>query len=174
MAAPELTPRRARRLFELLIRELRSAPIRAPSPSEGETTFTRSVLAPLLQSFLDEVGFPGLLLRGDGAASVTSAHLLGAPFYPDIAVEHYRAPALAVEVKLLRGANRQNSVATAVGQASLYKQRYPHVGMALFDVRDSVPTAEVAAADSFLGGVLGVPLIYRARLPGGACAPHPI
>lgn len=168
--AEALTASRAQKLLARLLTALATAPLRAPRSDEGETAYTRAVLAPLVLELLKDISFQGLVPCGDGAASVKSAHVLGVAFYPDISVEHYREPVIAVEVKFLRGANRQNPIATAVGQALVYRQRYPLVAVFLVDVAGRLRDEDLADGRSFMANALGLPLVVRRRDRGGVLA----
>ncbi len=159
----DLTPARAEKLFVKVLETLEDGPFRAPRGNEGETAFTRGVLAPALREFISGLHFPGLLPCGDGAAPVTSAHCLGSPFYPDIAIEYFRAPIIAIEVKLLRASGRQNAIATAVGQASIYRQRYRYVGVMLIDTVPKISNDELAGANKLLTHELHLPTVVRRR-----------
>jgi hypothetical protein len=125
-----------------------------------------------MERTLDEIGFPGLLLLGTGAASMISCHLLGEHFYPDLGVGFYGDPVFAIEVKFLRGAQRQNSVATATGQAAIYSERFPDAAVVLIDTGPVASDEDIAGAERLLGR-LGIPLIVRRSTRDGLLSPHP-
>lgn len=79
-------------------------------------------------------GIP-FIFRGDGGDSqAVPASVLGIDFFPDLAVSVGRQNLWAAEVKFLRAVNRQNSIATALGQATMYRTRYEHVAVFLVDL----------------------------------------
>ena len=117
----DLSAERSARLKALVFEHFQQVDLKAPSKGEGETAFTRRVLQPSMRELLSEIGFSGLLPTGDGAASIQSVHFLNLHFRPDMGISLFNRKVLAIEVKLLRGMSRQNSLATAVGQATLYR-----------------------------------------------------
>ena len=134
----QLSSQRAANLSRALYGQLCKCEIRKPKLEESEPAFTRDVLAPVVEKLL--LDFPGLPLnfRGDGAASqAVPASALEIPFHPDLAISYGAQHVWAAEVKILRRTNRQNSIATAIGQATLYKSRYEHVAVILIDLHPS-------------------------------------
>ncbi len=118
----------------LLIEELSNAELRIPESEESEPKFTRTVLAPLVRAKLETLTGLHLQFRGDGGNSQSvPASALGIPFFPDLAVSYGHQHLWAAEVKVLRRSSRQNAIATALGQATLYKSRYEHVSVILID-----------------------------------------
>lgn len=108
--------------------------MRVPGPEESEPKFTRMVLASLVRNKLDSLTGLHLQFRGDGGNSQSvPASALGIPFFPDLAVSYGHQHLWAAEVKILRRSSRQNAIATALGQATLYKSRYEHVTVILID-----------------------------------------
>lgn len=138
MSSGELNAQRVANLSKRLYQTLSSASIRVPHSDESEPHFTRDVLAPVVRQVLQTL--PGLHLqfRGDGGNSqAVPASALNISFFPDLAVSLGRQHLWAAEVKVLRKTNRQNAIATALGQATLYRSRYEHVQVILIDTAPS-------------------------------------
>ena len=108
--------------------------IAPPLDGESEPKFTRRVLAPVVRQVLDQIPGLHLQLRGDGGdeQSIPSS-ILGVEFFPDLAVSIGRQHVWAAEVKFLKPHSRQNSIATAVGQATVYRRRYEMVSIFFLD-----------------------------------------
>ena len=99
---------------------------------------------------------------------------LARQFYPDLAVSYRDQRALACEIKLLRDVQSQNAIATAVGQASIYRDTgYPRSVLCLFDLVDQFTDQAVTDASTALADSGGVDLVVR-RLRGSGFAPHPV
>lgn len=168
----KLTEGRRARLVEIVVGELRDAGLPAPAVGEGEAKYTNRCLAPLLERVISEIGFPGLVpLRSQGAAMI-SCHYLGVNFYPDLGVRFYESFAMAIEVKFLRGAQRQNSIATAIGQGVVYSSRFGNSAVMLIDTSGRATPNEVASASVHLSS-FGIPLIFRSANRSGDLRPHP-
>ena len=130
----ELNHQRASNLSKRLYLALAAREIRTPRTDESEPTFTRTALAPIVRAELEQLPGISLQFRGDGGDSqAVPASALDVDFYPDLAVSIGKQHLWAAEVKILRGKNRQNAVATALGQATLYRTRYEHVLVVLID-----------------------------------------
>lgn len=129
-----LSNERSRRLAKLLFRLLSTTEFRCPS-SEGEVAYTSRVLCPAVSNELKELGLGvRLRLKGDGTGErALPASFLDQSFYPDLAISRGRQNLWAAEVKILRRTSRQNAIATAFGQASLYMSRYEHVTIVFID-----------------------------------------
>lgn len=136
--------------------------IRPPRQDESEPEYTRSVLSVVVK---DELGrLPGLALRyrGDGdQENAIPASVLGIPFYPDMAVTIGAQNLWAAEVKVLRDSGRQSALATAIGQATIYRSRYQYVSVVLIDVAPTNRSSQAALISQM--GALGLSLIIRAR-----------
>jgi hypothetical protein len=131
---PRLTEAQSDVLFKRVVRSLKRDSLAIPFANEGETSYTSRCVQALVSTELDAIQFPGLFRRGDGAASVDTVEFMGMHFYPDVAVTLYSQRLVAVEVKLLRRGNRQNAIATALGQAMIYKSAgYEHAVVLLID-----------------------------------------
>ena len=130
----ELTAQRSSNLSKRLYQALCEAQIRVPHVEESEPNFTRTALAPVVRAELGRLPGLSLQFRGDGGDSqAVPASALDVDFYPDLAVSIGKQHLWAAEVKVLRDRNRQNAVATALGQATLYRSRYEHVLVVLVD-----------------------------------------
>jgi hypothetical protein len=124
-------------------------------------------LAPTIRSFVVELRRPDIQYAGTGGAPVDSASALGLNFYPDAALRTASQRLLAIEVKFLRGTQRQYSLATALGQALLYRRRYRYVVAFLVDskltsteeLQDLKASASQAGVDVVLRRVAGKELI---------------
>jgi hypothetical protein len=168
----ELTKARRAKLIKLVVDVLRDAPLPAPDRGESETAFTRRCLAPLIEDTLRGLDFPGLLPLGTGGASMISCHALGSHFYPDLAVAYFGTPVFAVEVKFLRGIQRQNSIATAVGQGLLYSHRFENAAVMFIDAEGRLSDGEILASEKLLGETT-FPLVVRRATRAAELSPHP-
>jgi hypothetical protein len=162
-------------LIEVVLEALRVEALTVPAASDGETSYTKRLLIPLVDSVLAGLEFPGLARRGSEAGQLRSAHLLGHPFYPDIMIDWRSEPILAIEVKFLRVAQRQNAIATAVGQSLIYLRRYPSSFVMLLDSRAATSHDEIRDAAAWIGSWPATQLIFRQRslLAPSMLAPHP-
>jgi len=168
----ELTESRRAKLVAIVVEAMGHADLPAPGATESETSFTQRCLAPLLESTIANIGFPGLVPLGTRGAAMISCHALGAHFYPDLGVGYFGAPVFAVEVKFLRGSQRQNSIATAIGQGVVYSKRFDNAAVLLIDTQGTLNDAEVHAGVELLGA-FRLPLVVRRATRSGALLPHP-
>ena len=160
-------------LLDQILSVLRDSPARAPEPREAEPTFTSHVLQPLIEARLNSLGIVGLVRSGDGAARVRTVSALGLPFFPDLTISYYREPLLAVEVKFLRSTSRQNPVATAIGQALLYRKLgYRAACVALIDLAGLASDEDIVQSGSTFFEQAGLPLAFR-RKAGMGLRSHP-
>ena len=83
--------------------------------------YTRRQIVPRMKETLEEFGISGRLLGGHHTGIDRPVRFMGADFHPDIAVMFREQRLIAFEVKILTGAGRGGSVATALGQASVYR-----------------------------------------------------
>ena len=65
-------------------------------------------------------------------------------------------------LKLLKRTGRQSSIATALGQASLYKSRYEHVLVVLIDSSPSSVLSQKSLINQ--GKELGINIVIRPRI----------
>lgn len=159
----ELNAQRSSNLSKRLYSALCSAELRIPQKDEAEPNYTGKVLAPVVKSVVEQlVGLP-LQFRGDGAESrAVPASALEIDFYPDLSVSNDKQHLWAAEVKILRTSNRQNAIATALGQATLYRSRYEHVVVVLIDTSPASRQSQRLLVDSARS--LGVRVVIRPRL----------
>gem|GEM_PF-1929844 len=167
----DLTEERRAKLVEIVVGALRDSELPAPTVGEGEAKYTSRCLAPLLEKVVSDIGFPGLVPLSSQGAAMISCHLLGVTFYPDLGIRFYESFAMAIEVKFLRGAHRQNSIATAIGQGAVYSSRFGNSAVMLIDTNGRATDDEVRAASAHLIG-LGMPLIFRSASRHGDLRPH--
>ena len=159
----ELTTQRSSNLASKLFHALSSAEMRAPLVSETEPAYTRRILSSVIKNELMGLNGIPLAFRGDGGdARAIPATVLDIPFLPDMAVSLGGQNIWAAEVKFLRSSNRQNSIATAIGQATIYRGRYEHVAVVLIDL-DPVSRRQQRDLIS-QASRLGVDLVVRSRL----------
>lgn len=162
MATTELTARQAANLSKRLYLALCNADVRVPHPNESEPTFTRAALAPLVRSELRQLEGLNLQFRGDGGDSqAVPASGLEVSFFPDLAVSFGGQHIWAAEVKILRTSNRQNAIATALGQAILYKSRYEHVLAVLIDTAPISPSGQRQLVEN--AKEMGLRIVIRSR-----------
>jgi hypothetical protein len=110
---------------------------------------------------------PGLHLmcRGDGAGErATPASALDVSFFPDLAVYLGSQNLWATEVKFLRQTGRQNSLATALGQATLYRSRYEHVAVVLIDTYPSSRPSQLRLIED--AHAVDLQIVIRSRIGG--------
>lgn len=129
-----LAAHRSKNLALKLSRALCETPVAAPDQNESEPQFTRRVLVPIVREELARLPGLALQLRGDGGdQQAVPSFVLGAVFFPDLAVSIGSQHLWAAEVKFLRPTGRQNALATAIGQAVVYQQRYEFVSLIVVD-----------------------------------------
>lgn len=159
---PELSEERARRLFELFVGRLKEDELEAPWGTESESAYTRRCLQPWLGRFLAELGFRGLVARGEGAAPTSRVHVMDLDFYPDLAISYFDDRVVAVEVKFLRGSQRQNSFATSVGQGRIYEVGgYRKSAIFLVETGGFLSDEGMRMACEEFEQITGMPLIVR-------------
>lgn len=158
-----LTPRRSANLAARIVEALSNADIEPPRVDEIERTYTARCLAPVVRAVLDDLPGSGLKLRGDGShEQAIPARTLDVEFYPDLAVSLGSQHVWAAEVKFVRASGRQNSVATAIGQATLYRSRYEHTAVVLIDTGRHAAGSLRALTD--LDEALGLRFVVRAKV----------
>jgi hypothetical protein len=163
MPPVELTAQRSSNLSKRLYVALCAADIRVPRQDESEPNFTRTALAPVVRAELNKLTGLPLQFRGDGGDSqAVPASALEIPFYPDLAVSTGKQHLWAAEVKVLRKTNRQNAIATALGQATLYRSRYEHVLVVLIDTSPTNRQSQRQLADSAKD--MGLRVVIRPRV----------
>lgn len=157
-----LTSRRSANLAARIVDALSVEDIDPPRVDELERAYTARCLAPVVRTVLSDLPGSGLKLRGDGSnEQAIPARALDVEFYPDLAVSLGSQHIWAAEVKFVRSTGRQNSVATAIGQATLYRSRYEHTAVVLIDTGRHATGALRALTD--LDEALGMRFVVRAR-----------
>jgi hypothetical protein len=142
-----LTAGQVDRLTSLITDRLRTSDLSPPFEDESEPAYTTRELRRPMREVLEELGIPGLATAGGGAGQIRPVYMLGLHFYPDLIVTFRRSPIVAVEVKYLKRGQRQNSLATAVGQATVYRQwGYRRAIVVLIDLANRLVDEEVAEA----------------------------
>lgn len=159
----ELNSQRSTNLGKRLKLALCEADIRVPSPNESEPHFTRAVLAPVVRAVLGQLDGINLKFRGDGGdTQAVPASALDIDFYPDLAVSIGKQHLWAAEVKVLRATGRQNAIATALGQATLYRSRYEHVLVVLIDIAPVSRTSQLQLLEN--ARQMGLEVVLRTRV----------
>lgn len=154
----------------VIVERLRQVILEAPRDGEHEPNYTARCLLPPVRVALDELRIPGLLAAGDGGTPVQPVPLFGLLFYPDLTVRYHGAAILAIEVKYL---GRQNSVATALGQAYLYRRAgYRHTGAFLVDRANQIKDDQIKEAEEVCGSA-DIDIIVR-RASKGFLVEHPV
>jgi hypothetical protein len=160
------------RLMKLVAGALRQNALEAPHPSEREPAYTARCLRAPIMHVLAELQIDGLMYAGDGGAPVRPVPLFGLSFYPDLTVTFFGARTLAFEVKFLSSARRQNSVATGLGQAYLYRQAgYRRTGAFLIDLANMMSDEDIKRAEDVCRSA-DIDVIVRRKL-GDSLAGHP-
>jgi len=158
----ELNAQRSLNLSKRLNLALCQSEIRVPSRDESEPHFTRTVLAPVVREVLGQLDGIDLQFRGDGGdTQAVPATALDIDFYPDLAVSIGKQHLWAVEVKVLRTTGRQNTISTALGQATLYRTRYEHVVVVLIDIAPVSRTSQRQLLES--AQRMGLEVVLRTR-----------
>jgi hypothetical protein len=119
-AAP-LTSAQVARLADLTRLTLRTLPLPAPAVGESEPSYTARCLHQAIEILVKNIGIRGLRATGERLAPVRTVHFLGLRFYPDLAIMYREWPIIAIEVKYLGGRHSQTALATAIGQATIYR-----------------------------------------------------
>lgn len=116
---------------------------------ERETAYTARALVPLITKELESLGVTGLLVSGDGGAPQRPVRFLGFRFFPDIAVKYLHQDVWALEVKFVRGPLAQQAIATALGQAMIYRtdKGYPHSCVLLLETYRTAGSRSEEARD---------------------------
>lgn len=154
---------RSANLSRRILSALAERHVRTPAKTESEPAYTRSVLAPIVRDELERIAKLPLQFRGDGGDSSSfPATALSIPFFPDLAVSAGAQHLWAAEVKILRASGRQNAIATALGQATLYRSRYEHVAVVLIDTAPTDRDSQVELGRDIAN--LGLSLILRPKL----------
>lgn len=161
------------RLARVVVGHLAGAPLEPPSGLEPEPSYTARVIQPSLSARLRELEIHGLLLAGDGAAPVAGVNFLGRRFHPDVSIAFHSQLVLACEVKLLRTGQPQSQVATAVGQAAIYRQAgYPKAVLMLVDLQDQFDDASIIDGAAALDRAGLMACVVR-RIRGVTVLPQP-
>lgn len=156
----EFTANRRNTLITRLHEALLDLELPDSSDEIGEVEFTRRFVLPAVRGVLNGVGKAPFVVRGDGAeAQSVPAVLLGHEFYPDVAVAFSAEHFWALEVKFLRDAGRNDSLAKAIGQAALYRTRYEFASVLAIDW-SSVPRHRESATEVPLDD-LGLKVMVR-------------
>lgn len=157
-----LSARRSANLSNRIVDALAFQAIDPPRTDELERSYTARCLAPVVRSILEDLPGSGLRLRGDGCSEqAVPARVLDVEFFPDLAVSLGGQYIWAAEVKFVRERNRQNSIDTAIGQATLYRSRYEHSAVVLINTGGHTDGNLKAFTD--LDQELGLRFVVRTR-----------
>jgi hypothetical protein len=152
-------------LMRLIVRDFRNEPFGVPSEAEPEPAYTRRCLAPVLRGTLRRLKVPGLVLIGSAGGIIPQpVPLFGQRFYPDLAVAQQRGKLVAFEVKYLKADFRESAIATAIGQAYLYRQAGYRASGVLFIDQVGVMSKDEIIEGQKVCGLGGVELVVRRRL----------
>lgn len=86
-----------------------------------ERTVTKNFVAPIVRTYLDNIGASTLVLRHDGQLQPRPLVRHGMSFAPDLDISRLNQRCLAVEVKILRSNDASGSLTKAIGQTFSYK-----------------------------------------------------
>lgn len=168
----QLSARQAERVVQLVIQELKTVPLVAPLPNETEYAYTKRCLSGQLRITVERLGLRGLVVAGAGVNPVRPVNLFRLNFYPDLAIFYYRSRVLAVEVKYVGRGQRENSVATALGQAMVYQcGGYPLTAVLLVDLTAAMTDFDIRNASKACAAY-GAEVIVRRRV-GTLLSQHP-
>lgn len=168
-----LTPRQAAKLMQLIVLRLRTIELDAPFEGEREPAYTARCLFGPVTDALAELEIRGLVEAGDGGARARPVPLFGQLFFPDLTVRYHGIPTLAIEVKYLGQSSRGNSVATALGQAYLYRRAgYMQTGAFLVDRANKITEAQIQKAEEVCRSADIEVIVRRARK--GSLVRHPV
>jgi hypothetical protein len=158
--------------MQLVAKSFRESELEAPHPNEHEPAYTARCLVPLVRGFVQRLDIPGLVEAGEGASRVRPVPVFGLLFFPDLTVTYHRERILAFEVKFLGHGGRQNSIATALGQAYLYREGgYRRTGAFLIDDARILSDEDITYAEERLRSA-GIEIVVRRRR-GDILDPHP-
>lgn len=164
MRPRDLTDAQASRLMALVAQVLREEQLQAPLDGEREPHYTARCLLLPVRQLLERLSIHGLVEAGEGGARVRPVGLFGLRFYPDLTVTFRSSKILAFEVKFVGGQGRQNVIATALGQAYLYRQAgYRHAGAFLIDLAHRITNEEIRRAEAVCGSANIDVVIRRKR-----------
>lgn len=173
MTTSGLSDVQAARLMVLVTKRLREAQLEAPRAEEREPVYTARALTPRVREALEELGIVGLVEAGDGAGAVRPVPLFGLLFYPDLTVAFHGIRTLAFEVKFVGHSGRQNSIATCLGQAYLYRQAgYQQAGALLIDLVGRMSDEEIKQAETICRSA-AIEVVVRRKAAHDLLAEHP-
>jgi hypothetical protein len=90
-------------------------------PGQLERTVTKNIVAPIVRTYLDNIGASTLVLRHDGQLQPRPLIRHGMSFAPDLDISRLNQRCLAIEVKILRSTDASGSLTKAIGQTFSYK-----------------------------------------------------
>lgn len=137
---------------------LRSASLRPPRPGEGEEPYSRTVLLPAIRGAVSRKRWHGTyVVQGEGDRNRRACVAGPWSLYPDATVVEARTgapgiPLVAVEVKFL---NSGQSLATAIGQAFLYRSLGDYERVFLLGV-----CRDVSVLDSLEGDMRALTMLH--------------
>ena len=109
------------KFFTKLTDHFQSIEIEYEAQGQLERSLTKSQVGPALQTFVDSLIMPQLIVRYDGHKSVRPLLRHGMTFLPDAQVTLGNQKIVAVEVKILRDGDPSGSLSKAIGQTYLYR-----------------------------------------------------
>ncbi len=110
-----------RRFFEVVHTRLRGEILPGLVVNETEPQYTQRVLQPIARRILTEIEAPGMVCGGDGGVPTHRTNMLGMTFAPDLEFSYRGQRLVAIENKFVTYKHRQRSIASAMGQALVYR-----------------------------------------------------
>ena len=157
-----LSDHELRRLREKATANLRGLVWPQVQEGENEPAYTGRAILPRLVELISELNHPGLKLRGDGFEAPDYVTLGNLTFTPDVAFSHNHSRELAVECKFVSSGAVNNRIATALGQASLYKTLGYKASMLVLVGKGKIHALDGGTTESLekLGSSLGIDVIF--------------
>jgi hypothetical protein len=106
---------------ELVYKALNGAVLAAPSPAEGEPSYTARVVQPILVALAAKLDIPGLVVGGHGTGPVHTVSFMGLQFIPDSELSYRGTRLIAIENKFIGVPHRQRQLTATIGQTAIYR-----------------------------------------------------
>ena len=117
----QLSEARLEKFFLKLVDYFQEIEFDYKAKGQLERSLTKSQVGPALQSFVNSLMLPQLIVRFDGHKAVRPLLRYGMVFLPDAQVTLENQKVAAIEVKILRDRDASGSLSKAIGQTHLYR-----------------------------------------------------
>jgi hypothetical protein len=150
------------RLLVILVEHLTRIDLTPPQAGEREPRYTARVLVPSLKRVVDELEIHGLFLMGPAAAPMHPVYVLGARFFPDVAISFHASPVVAIEVKFLTQQSAPGRLASALGQAAIYRAGgYRRAMVLALDYRKTISAQDLLELNRLFDEWAGLRVVAR-------------